>query len=256
MIPQNIKRDKNGVAHVVGISGGKDSVCLALALMELEPRPYTYIYTPTGNELPEMVSHMEYVESLLGQQIHPITNGTLVEIIHNNKMIPNFRSRFCTRILKLVPAGRFYDKVQPVVAYIGLRNDEDEREGSRPGGDGASIKAKVKQDFPFQRWGWGIEEVWGFLNQKNITIPERTDCAWCFWQKLGEWYNLWLHHPDIYSSAESLEIQYGHTFRSPERDSWPAGLKELRKRFESGDVPERSLRMMEKRKGICRTCTM
>ena len=54
----NILRDEKGVAHVVGLSGGKDSIWLALALNELEPRPYNYVYTPTGDELPEMESHM------------------------------------------------------------------------------------------------------------------------------------------------------------------------------------------------------
>lgn len=255
MLPE-VERDADGVAHIVGISGGKDSVCLALALQDKEPRPYTYIYTPTGNELPEMVAHIANVERLLGAKIHPVTNGTLVSIIHREKMIPNYRSRFCTRILKLIPAGRLYEAVQPCVAYVGLRADEDEREGTRPGGDSASIKSKVTQDFPFQRWGWGIDEVRAFLADRGVEIPERTDCAWCFWQKLGEWYNLWFHHIDIWMEGEAIEDQYGFTFRSPERDTWPASMRGLRQRFEAGDIPERSLRMMEKRSGMCRQCSL
>lgn len=43
--------------HIVGISGGKDSVALALRLQEVEPREYDYLITPTGNELPEMFEH-------------------------------------------------------------------------------------------------------------------------------------------------------------------------------------------------------
>lgn len=252
----DIDRDADGVAHVVGISGGKDSVCLALALQEREPRPYTYVYTPTGNELPEMVLHMRRVEKLLGKPILGLTNGTLKSIIDDQQMIPNYRARFCTRILKLVPAGRFYEKYSPVVAYIGLRDDEDEREGTRPGGDSASIESDVRQDFPFQRWGWDLEKVWAHLNDKGITIPERTDCAWCPYQRLGEWYNLWKDHPEIYAEGEAIEDKYGHTFRSDGRDTWPASLKGLRLKFEAGEIPERSLRMMEKRQGMCRVCAM
>jgi hypothetical protein len=73
---------------------------------------------------------------------------------------------------------------------------------------------------------------------------------------LGEWYNLWLHHREIYMDAEADEALWGFTYRSPDRDTWPTGLAELRKRFETGDKPERSLRMMESRKGMCRVCSM
>ena len=253
----DINRDSSGVAHVVGVSGGKDSTCLALALKEKQPdTPFTYIYTPTGNELPEMIMHMKRLEKLLGQEILGLSNGTLRSIIYEQKMIPNYRSRFCTRILKLVPAGRFYEKYSPVIAYIGLRKDEDEREGTRPGGDSASIESDVKQVFPFQQWGWGLGEVWAFLNDRGITIPERTDCAWCPYQRLGEWYNLWKDHPDIYREGEEIEEEFGHTFRSDGRDTWPASMKDLRLKFEAGEIPERSLRMMDKRQGMCRVCSM
>ena len=251
-----ILRDENGVAHVVGISGGKDSVCLALALNEREPRPYTYLYTPAGDELPEMVEHMKLIEAILGQPIIHISDGDLASTIAKNNMLPNWRARFCTRILKIKPAGKFYAQIAPVVAYVGLRDDEDEREGTRPGGDSAAIETDVTQDFPFQRWGWDIDDVWKFLDNRGIVIPERTDCARCPYQKLGEWWNLWDQHPEIYADAEAQEAQYGHTFRSAGRDTWPAGLKELRKRFEAGDRPEISLRMMEKRRGMCRACSM
>lgn len=251
-----IKRDSEGIAHVVPVSGGKDSTCLALALNEIEPRLYNYIYTPTGDELPEMMEHLDQLESLLDQPILQFSNGTLASQIEANNMLPNVFARWCTRILKLRPAGKFYQEHAPVVCYVGLRADEYEREGTRPGGDSAAIGTEVAQDFPFRRWGWGLNEVWKFLGEKGVSIPERTDCARCPYQRLGEWYNLWLLHPGIYASAEEDERRYGHTYRSPDRDSWPASLKELRSRFEAGEIPERSLRMMEKRQGMCRACSL
>ena len=250
-----LDRDKSGIAHIVALSGGKDSTAMAIALREREPRPYTFVCTPTGDELPDMVAHMLRLEWLLGQPIVKLTNGTLASQIELNRMLPNCHARWCTRLLKLKPFGEFIESNAPAVAYVGLREDEDEREGTRPGGDSAPIGTKVVQDFPFQRWGWGIEEVRGYLAKLGIIVPPRTDCARCPYQRLGEWYNLWLQQPEIYASAERDEEVWGHTYRSPSRDTWPASLREMRLRFEAGEKPDRSLKMME-RDGMCRACTL
>lgn len=134
MSSPSLLRDENNIAHIAGLSFGKDSVCMALALKEKEPRPYNFVCTPTGDELPEMVAHMDRIETLLGQKVIHLTNGTLASLINQMHMLPNFRSRFCTRLLKLKPFGEFMTANAPVVAYVGLRDDEDEREGTRPGG--------------------------------------------------------------------------------------------------------------------------
>jgi tRNA(Ile)-lysidine synthase TilS/MesJ len=51
--------------HVVGLSGGKDSTCLALKLVEDEPRKYEFICNTTGDELPEMLDHWKRLEDML-----------------------------------------------------------------------------------------------------------------------------------------------------------------------------------------------
>lgn len=242
--------------HVVALSGGKDSTCLALALREREPRAYLYVCTPTGDELPAMLAHWSALEERLGQPVIRLANGTLNRVIYDNMMLPNTHARFCTRILKLRPFAEFMKMQAPAVAYVGLRADEDDREGTRPGGDGVALSVKVTYDFPLRRWGWGLDDVQAYLLSRKIVIPERTDCARCPYQRLGEWYNLWHDHPAIYADAEGDELVFGHTFRSDQRDSWPAGLTELRHLFEAGHVPARSLRMMEKRRNMCRACSL
>lgn len=206
---------------------------MAVRLQEVEPREYLYVCTPTGNELPEMWEHWRKLSALLGSQIIPVIGGTLESIIEEEEMIPNFRARFCTRKLKIAPfAGWLMAQKQPVVSYVGIRADEPEREA----GDYTSVPG-VEMRFPMREWGWSLRDVLGYLDEKGIAIPRRTDCAWCFYQTLGQWYNLWRDHPDFYASGEAIEERMGHTFRSPQRDSWPAALKELRAQFESGKIP-------------------
>ena len=50
---------------------------MALRLAEVEPRDYTYICTPTGNEPDEMKAHWEHLECLLGRSLVKLTSGTL-----------------------------------------------------------------------------------------------------------------------------------------------------------------------------------
>lgn len=216
-------------SHVVALSGGKDSTALALRLRELHPnRDFIWFCTPTGDELPEMVAHWKYLESVLGP-ITRVQNRTLDEWIEDFGALPNWRQRWCTRLLKIEPCLAFLAKLTKPVLYVGLRSDEEQRKGI--------YSENVETVFPLREWGWGLPEVLGYLNEKGVKIPKRTDCARCYGQRLSEWFELWRDYPELYQDAESQEVKIGNTFRSPGRDSWPASLRELRIEFESGRKP-------------------
>lgn len=210
--------------QVIALSGGKDSTALALRLAEVEPRDYIYLITPTGDELPEMLAHWEKLESLLGKPLTRITNGTLNSWIEHFHALPNWRQRWCTRLLKIEPCLAYLKSIHPATLYVGLRADEEERKGI--------YSNDVTCRFPLREWGWGMGEVVGYLKERGVSIPKRTDCARCYGQRLGEWRQLWKKHPDLYADAERQEIAIGATFRSPGRDSMPAPLVQLRGVFE------------------------
>lgn len=245
--------------HVTALSGGKDSSAMALASAFFEPARQTYVITPTGNEMPAMVSHWLRLGEMLGSPLVPVSRQSLQGLIREIKMLPNHRARFCTRILKLEAYYGWLAAQQPCVSHVGLRADEESRTGMVfPDAEG------VLMDFPMRRWGWVLRDVTDFLQWIGLEIPERTDCAMCFWQKLGEWYVLWRDHPDLWAEAEALEAWVSAergstvTLRSPSRDAWPADLRGLRERFETGYIPIRSLNAIDKRRlvGTCRVCTL
>lgn len=245
------------MTHVVALSGGKDSTAMAVLLKEREPRDYTYVCTPTGDELPEMFEHWRRLGVLLEKPILPIMHTTgLNGIIEQEQCLPNNRLRFCTRILKIEPYHRWLAAQaakSPVVSYVGLRADEE----GRAGGAYGDIPG-VTMRFPLREWNMDEADVLAALEQRGIAIPERTDCARCFHQRLGEWWRLWREHPDIYADAEAQEERFGHTFRNPSRDSWPAKLSEMRTRFERGEIPPRTRLQQDlfRSAGQCRVCTL
>lgn len=218
--------------HIVALSGGKDSTAMALRLAEINPQPYVYVCTPTGNEPPEMFAHWRHLGELLGTPITPVMGGTLKGLIEQQRALPNWRQRWCTRKLKIEPYAAWLMQQGDCISYVGLRADEPEREG----GDYLDIPG-VQMRFPMREWGWGLPEVLGYLEQRQVTIPTRTDCMVCFYQRLIEWYELWRDNPEAWAEGERMEALTGYTFRSPGRDTWPAAMAGLRERFAAGDVP-------------------
>jgi phosphoadenosine phosphosulfate reductase family protein len=215
------------VTHVVALSGGKDSTALALRLLEVEPRDYTYICTPTGDENQATVDHWSRLEDLLRAPIVRITNGTLDSWIEHFRALPNHRMRWCTRLLKIEPTMAFLLAHAPVTHYVGLRADEPTREGIY-----GEVAAMTR--YPLREWGWRLKEVVGYLRDRGVKIPARTNCRRCYEQQLPEWKKLWRDEPAAYEAAAAQERATGSTFRSPSRDTWPAPLDALAVEFRRG----------------------
>lgn len=218
--------------HVIAVSGGKDSTALALRLIETEPRDYEFICNATGNELPELFEHLRRLETALGKPLNFVrADVDLYGLISRENMIPNFRARFCTVKLKILPTIAYFESLpEGSVLYVGLRADEEARRGLY----GEDIKVR----FPMREWGWREDDVWNYLWLRGIAIPKRTDCAVCFYQRLGEWWDLWKHYPAEFARGVMVEELYGRTFRSPNRDTWPASLAGLADEFAKGRVPK------------------
>jgi len=147
-------------------------------------------------------------------------------------------------------AAIFLAQSAPAVFYVGLRADEEQREG----GDYTDVP-NVEMRFPLREAGMGLADVWDFLEARQQRIPARTDCMVCFFQRLIEWWELWRDNPEGYAQGEAWEAQTGYTFRSDGRDSWPAALKDLRVEFEKGRVPRETRK--DAINGMkCRVCRM
>lgn len=211
--------------HIVALSGGKDSTAMALRLREIEPdTDFRFVITPTGAELPPMEAHWRKLEGLLGKPLTVVSPGWM---------------------LKIIPYLAWLQNQFPAVSYVGLRADEEGRTGMETDDLGLLFQTR----FPLREWGWGICEVLGYLDKRGVTVPDRTDCDRCYHQTLHEWWVLWREYPERWASAVEDEDRTRHTYRSEQRDTWPASLRELAKAFEERGEPKKRNRDSE-----CKAC--
>lgn len=219
---------------------------MALRLAEIGEHEYEYVFTPTQNELPEVVEHIERLQDILKAEIKSISpKYGFIGLVRKMKAIPNWRMRFCTRILKIMAYQHYAMQNLPLCSYVGLRADEEGRVGIE-----WDNESRYQSVYPLRQWNWGLHEVVTYLDRKGIVIPRRTDCRLCFFQSLYEWYLLWKDYPNFYQEGVDLENEIGYTFRSETKDAWPGALDRLRDEFIGGRIPRQ-----RKRKMKCRICS-
>jgi PP-loop superfamily ATP-utilizing enzyme len=237
------------VKTIVAFSGGNDSTAMALRMAELG-EDFECLFTPAGNEPPELWAHVDSIIAQINRPLVKPPNLSLMFWIQKHQALPNFRQRWCTRQIKIEPCIAYLMKQTDPVLCVGLRADEEDRQGLY--GSYATYR------YPLREWGWAIRDVRRYLDERGVVVPERTNCMLCYDQRLSEWWELWKTKPEEWDKGELLEAQMAHTFRSAHRDTWPAGLKELRQRFEAGHIPqgvEQQLSIFDGEKyGRCRVC--
>jgi hypothetical protein len=242
--------------QALAFSGGKDSTALALRMAETGEE-FVNLFNVVGNELPDLLGHVAKVTALTGKRLECTNPGkSLISLIRGYESLPNQNMRWCTRQLKIEPTKAWLLSHPGAVLCVGLRADEPERGAATLYGESVTYRT------PLREWGWGLEEVWAYLDRRGVTVPDRTDCALCYDQRLSEWWRLWKEHPDMWALGEELEELTGHTFRSDTRDTWPASMRGLRERFEAGDAP-RDIKPLPlfgeydvKARNRCRVCSL
>lgn len=214
------------IRHIVSLSGGKDSTALAIYLRDRIPE-LEYVFCDTGEELPETYDYLKKIEAVLGKSITKLNPDRpfkhYLEIYRG--VLPDARTRWCTRKLKIEPFERFVGD-STVYNYIGIRADEPHRKGY------ISTKPNIIPKYPFVEDGITREDVLRILEEAGIGLPEyyewrsRSGCYFCFFQQRIEWIGLYIKHPEEFQRAMGMEKVNPET---GERYTWISGesLEEL-----------------------------
>lgn len=210
--------DQNlSMAIVIGLSAGKDSTAVALLFKQrfpkLEPHVH-FVFADTGAELKETYEYLDRLEKYFKKPIKRLVSkaGTLEAIIEKyGGYLPSARSRYCTRLSKIVPFRDYMDDLAAnhdvVFNLVGIRADEPTRTGYEPCGQYAT---KVFTEIPLSDEGMKLQDVFKLV-EEEVGLPDyykwrtRSGCYFCFYQRRIEWVNLKEEHPDLFEKAKSFE---------------------------------------------------
>lgn len=215
----------NDTFSAVSLSGGKDSSCLLILMIEKGLPIDSVLYADTSMEFPEMENHIAKLDDFLfrerGLHIttlrHPhgfewlmfdepkqkpscLENRARLGIPPYGNGWPGMKVRWCTGQLKTHLLTKEVNRLKSeksALHFVGIAADEAQR--------------CKKEQYPLVEWGITEAEAlkicydhgfdWGGLYE----IYHRVSCWCCPFQRVGELRNLRHHHPELWARLLDLD---------------------------------------------------
>lgn len=149
--------------HIIPISG-KDSLATALVQTAYEPNHnYEYFVNIVSKELPPFYDWLALAENHLKVSIYRMGED-LGKVTEQQGILPNSKTRFCTRLAKIKPMEKWIGDNETII-YYGLRADEQMRVGYQ------QSKENITAKYPLREHGITLPAVWAILEAKNLLPP-------------------------------------------------------------------------------------
>lgn len=250
-----------GFFHAVSLSGGKDSSCLLILMIEKGMPIDTVIYADTTMEFPEMEAHVAKMDDFLyrerGLHIttlrHPkgfewlmfeepkvkqssIDNRNRLGVSLYGNGWPGMKVRWCTGQLKTKLIDKEVKRIKGehnALNYVGIAADEAHR--------------CKKEVYPLVEWGITEAEALQICYDRGFDfgglyeIYRRASCWCCPLQRIDELRKLRLHHPELWVRLMAMDNRaremYGPGPLGQFKQNW--SVERLEERFAQEDLQSR-----------------
>lgn len=213
------------IFSAVSLSGGKDSSCLLILMIEKGLPIDSVLYADTSMEFPEMENHIAKLDDFLfrergfhittlrhphgfewlmfdepKQKLSCLENRARLGIPPYGNGWPGMKVRWCTGQLKTHLLTKEVNRLKSeksALHFVGIAADEAQR--------------CKKEQYPLVEWGITEAEAlkicydhgfdWGGLYE----IYHRVSCWCCPLQRVGELRNLRHHHPELWARLLDLD---------------------------------------------------
>ena len=200
--------------HIVQFSGGKDSTCMLLMMLEKGMPVDEIIFCDTGMEFPQMYEHIDKVEQYIGRPITRLKaphsyewymfeqerkRGSRIGL--KGRGWATMQNRWCTGYFKVDVTRRYLKGQKDVVMYIGIAYDEPKRH--------QNVRANIRHPL----FDWEITEkmalsfckghgfTWGGLYDKF----NRVSCWCCPLQPISELRKLYHDFPNLWERLKDMD---------------------------------------------------
>lgn len=208
----------------IAYGGGVGSSALILRhLKKVRAGDLEVVFINHGADLPETYNYVKDIQQDLDIDITTRDAGSLYDYCWYHKILPSIHWRWCTDKFKIRPMKRYAGNDIPM---IGLSYDERWR--------AKDFQINGNSTFPLIQTG--VTKTAALKEFKEVSIPCKSGCFFCPFQKKTQWRNLFFNHPYLFLKALLLE----NKARERNRNIWlyEGLLKNLDREFrEQTELP-------------------
>ena len=253
----------NETYSAVSLSGGKDSSCLLILMIEKGLPIDCVLYADTGMEFPEMEAHIAKLDDFLFRErgLHittlrhphgfewlmfhvPLQQKRAIErrIAKGQQATgygwPGMRVRWCTGQLKthlITREDNRLNKEKNVLHHIGIAADEAHR-----------CKDDPHNRYPLVEWGITEAQALQICYDRGFDfgglyeIYHRASCWCCPLQRIDELRKLRTHHPELWARLRAMDNrareQFGPGPLGQFKQNW--SVERLEERFAKEDAAQ------------------
>ena len=221
--------------HIVQFSGGKDSTCMLLMMLERGMQIDDIIFCDTGMEFPAMYEHIAQVR----QYIKPYGKDiTILKAEHSFEWYMNEKprkdggkgwgwssmfNRWCTKALKTSVQKEYCKTKEPYISYIGIAYDEPKRH--------LNIADNVRH--PLYEWKITEAQALSFCYAHKFYGGgiykdfKRVSCWCCPLKSLEELRVLYSKYPELWQRLKDMDSRAFNSFKAD------YSVLDLEKRFKA-----------------------
>lgn len=131
------------------------------------------------------------VTTLNGQWRRAYNKQPLIDLCETKILIPLAAMRWCTHRYKVQPIKRWAEQNGIEMQMIGIAADEAHRAQS-------AIRPLVERHID-------RKSCIAIIQAEGLTVPRKSGCYICPFQRDAQWHELWKLHPKLYIRAQRLE---------------------------------------------------
>ena len=188
----------------VSMGMGVNSVAMMLLMLD-QKEDFEAIFVDHGTDWPETYEYFDMFQIWLEENNHRLITvlkpdvegyGNIYKYYWKHKWVPSFMARICTDKFKIRPIHKYVKK--PCFMLLGIDFGEIKRAR-------ISSNKGIENRYPLIEHEIDRDGCKKIISDHGLPIPIKSGCYICPFQRVGQWRELRMIHPELFCKAQQLE---------------------------------------------------